>query len=582
MNGWITRKRSLLCLVAMLLAFTGACSDDPAPVVDRDIAADTSNETDTSGADAGTEPDGTTLPDTSNPDVSGTDVSDTDASDPGDAGQDTADDADLDASSPEDADAGQSDTNEPDASEPDTDEPDTDEPDTSEPDVGEPDVGEPDVGDIDPCATDNGSCGDPLVYLCVHNPGGAPTCEQILATGTLYPGFGTNGLADFGTLSPSLRPYSIATIAGDSIFVAGDSRTAADAEPSCAVQHFDQAGALVGSFGTDGGVAFLPADTNSCSLRALSRGPSGTEALLAGFASSVNQEVALVGRVSPAGIEHSTLARAGAPTFSMHSVLPMADGRFIGTGRSNPMGARFIATLTRHTLDLSAEIAFGTDRYRDLAWPQVQSAIMVRDIAALGSDYALVVGTIERDNGDASGIVFAFDMFTGDLKSGFGNGGIVEFIAPGEPARFQSVSVSGDRIYAVGSRGFGADEDTMVVAFTHAGALDSTYGTNGVVLSEIAGRDRPYDSILDAEGRLLIAGEYKAGTLTQPSALRVLTTGEFDTTFEWFGIAALPYEANESEAWSIALGSQGQVFVAGRARIETTGLDKPFLVQLVP
>src|SRR5690606_8449897 len=118
--------------------------------------------------------------------------------------------------------------------------------------VGEPDadVGEPDADvepDIDECAVDNGGCGDALIYRCVDQVRAAPTCEQVLAAGSLYPAFGTQGLADFGPLSTNplyagLRPYSIATLTDDSIVLVGDARSVAGGEPACSVQRIDQGG----------------------------------------------------------------------------------------------------------------------------------------------------------------------------------------------------------------------------------------------------------------------------------------------------------------------------------------------------
>ncbi len=72
-------------------------------------------------------------------------------------------------------------------------------------------------------------------------------------------------------------------------------------------------------------------------------------------------------------------------------------------------------------------------------------------------------------------------------------------------------------------------------AFAAAGGLDSTYGTNGIVETHFGGFFEFTDAVLCPNGDLVVAG-----TIPGPILTRYLSTGAVDTTFGTNGVVTLP------------------------------------------
>src|SRR5690606_313463 len=145
---------------------------------------------------------------------------------------------------------------------------------------------------------------------------------------------------------------------------------AAGPEPSGPVPRVRQSGARAGRRAPQGSGLVRRGGGNRRSLRGASTGPAGREAPSAGFSSAGAQGFASVGRATATQVEHKALGRGAHSLMSFHAVLPMADGRLIGAGRDFGSQWKFIGTLTRHDQHLDAEVSFGTNRFRDIAWTQ--------------------------------------------------------------------------------------------------------------------------------------------------------------------------------------------------------------------
>ncbi|NJL21410.1 MAG: hypothetical protein HC895_12220 [Leptolyngbyaceae cyanobacterium SM1_3_5] len=115
------------------------------------------------------------------------------------------------------------------------------------------------------------------------------------------------------------------------------------------------------------------------------------------------------------------------------------------------------------------------------------------------------------------------------------------------------------------------DGDFALVRYNSDGSLDTTFGTGGKVATDF---DRLGDSgtsvVLQSDGKLVIAGLARSGDQTRPALVRYNSDGAIDTTFGTNG-KVLMNVASGAEIgpfnlrYSVALQPNGKLVVAGTA-----------------
>jgi uncharacterized delta-60 repeat protein len=104
-----------------------------------------------------------------------------------------------------------------------------------------------------------------------------------------------------------------------------------------------------------------------------------------------------------------------------------------------------------------------------------------------------------------------------------------------------------------------------------AGSLDTSFGTNGVALTNVGG-SLINGMLLDSEGRILLLV-----SAANAEVLRFTSTGQLDTTFGSSGIAVI---SPASIALSIALQLNGHILVAGPTTDSSNGQTAMGVVRL--
>lgn len=137
----------------------------------------------------------------------------------------------------------------------------------------------------------------------------------------------------------------------------------------------------------------------------------------------------------------------------------------------------------------------------------------------------------------------------GAIDPSFGtNGFTLPAIGPSSVAPYDLVILPDDRIVVVGSvnntlTGF----DWFVSRFLPDGAIDTTFGTEGVATFHLLGTDRLTDVQLLHDGKLLLAGMTYASPYTLAALARVDTNGVLDSGFGSNGITVLSTEPTHFE-----------------------------------
>jgi uncharacterized delta-60 repeat protein len=152
----------------------------------------------------------------------------------------------------------------------------------------------------------------------------------------------------------------------------------------------------------------------------------------------------------------------------------------------------------------------------------------------------------------------------GTLDSTFGTNGVVIYnnggIHSAEEAYALSLQPDGKIIIAGYTYNFsGIDwENILLIRYNSNGTLDNTFGNNGVVSTNVDGEDYGYALALQSDGKIVIAGKTNNFTDTYGCMLRYNSDGTLDTTFGTNGVAK-----HDGIFQGVAIQSDGKIVAAG-------------------
>jgi uncharacterized delta-60 repeat protein len=165
----------------------------------------------------------------------------------------------------------------------------------------------------------------------------------------------------------------------------------------------------------------------------------------------------------------------------------------------------------------------------------------------------------------------------GDLDPTFGTGGIVTTDFGNTSDAGEEVAVQPDgKIVVAGTRG----QDFAVARYNADGSLDTTFGTGGLVSTDLYGNsaDRAAAMALQPDGKIVLAGNTAVNLVsegTQDFALvRYNSDGSLDTTFGTGGKVRTDFNTGQPEgAVSVAIDSVGRIVAVGATFVQFQGRD---------
>lgn len=173
------------------------------------------------------------------------------------------------------------------------------------------------------------------------------------------------------------------------------------------------------------------------------------------------------------------------------------------------------------------------------------------------------------------------------LDSTFGTFGIVKTIINAGKDHCVALAIQTDgKIVAVGHTNPGTGKDFMIARYNTNGTLDNSFGTNGVVVTQIGISDDQATSIkIQSNGKIVVAGYVTNNSKKDFAVVRYNTDGTLDSSFGVNGIVNTSMSIYDDEARSVNLQNDGKIVVVGNsyiyaisiARYETNGmLDSTF------
>lgn len=251
-----------------------------------------------------------------------------------------------------------------------------------------------------------------------------------------------------------------------------------------------------------------------------------------------------------------------------HSVVIQSDGKIVVAG-SGGDGPRFFYVLARYNTDGSLDTTFGSGG-KVVYNPNTSGNSSEVWQLALQSDGKVLAAGYENVGNFVDFAVTRFNT-NGTLDTSFGSGGtaLSTPLANWGGIAYGIALQSDGRIIVAGTSKQGNFDSLFALSrFTATGALDTTFGGTGNVLTNLTGGD--YDQchgvVIQPDGKIIAVG-YTSQIGTSPpvfnyALVRYNPNGSLDTSFGSSGVAINDFGGND-QAQRAALQPDGRIIVVG-------------------
>jgi len=255
------------------------------------------------------------------------------------------------------------------------------------------------------------------------------------------------------------------------------------------------------------------------------------------------------------GSSGKVITPIGSSDDEAHSVTIQIDGKIVVAGSSNN-GSDYDFALVRYNTDGTLDNTFG---------------INGKVITPVGSYHDRAFALVIQTNGKIVAVGYSYDGapadFTairynsdGTLDSTFGTGGIVTTPVCSLYDAAQAVAIQTDgKIVAAGGSDNGSDYDFALVRYNTDGTLDNTFGTDGIVITDIGSIDYAIAMVIQVDEKIVLAGY----SYIDIAVVRYNTDGTLDNTFGTGGQVITPVGGYSDAAQAVAMQTDGKIVAAG-------------------
>lgn len=170
----------------------------------------------------------------------------------------------------------------------------------------------------------------------------------------------------------------------------------------------------------------------------------------------------------------------------------------------------------------------------------------------------------------------------GSLDSGFGTNGMVLTDVDASNDFISAVAVQSDQRIIAGGVRFNSSADGQAIVMRHLpdGSLDNTFGTSGIRTLTVVGAMDSYVKGLavQPDGKIVVAGQYYSATGWASFATRLNADGTTDAAFGLVLIDITP--GSDDYTTDMALMADGRVILGGT--VQSPGIGGMFVARLNP
>ena len=235
------------------------------------------------------------------------------------------------------------------------------------------------------------------------------------------------------------------------------------------------------------------------------------------------------------------------------------DGKLIVAGSSfNTASPDFL--IVRYNGDGSLDTSFGNGG-------KVVNDFGAQDYAhavALQPDGKIVAAGLSQSS-SIGNIVLARYNADGSLDSAFGSGGKVTTDINGQYERADALVLQADgKLVTAGFTCGGGNCDLLLIRYNSNGSLDSTFGSGGIVTTDLNGQgvDSARALVLQPDGKIVAAGSVYLSAKSDFALARYNSNGTLDTTFGAGGKVTTDFGDSE-EAGDVVIQPDGKIVAAG-------------------
>lgn len=248
-----------------------------------------------------------------------------------------------------------------------------------------------------------------------------------------------------------------------------------------------------------------------------------------------------------------------------YGVVVQPDGKIVAAG-SAYTGSSYDFAVVRYLESGALDTGFGSGGKTTTAVGSGSSDDVGTAVALQADGKILVAGSASNGTNDD----FALVRYTagGVLDTSFGTGGkvITSIRTNHDEAHAVAVQADGKILVAGWSEDTSANayRDFVLVRYTSAGALDSTFGTGGKVITSVgSANDGGNCMVVQADGKIVVAGYSFNGSNNDFALVRHNTNGTLDGGFGSGGKAVIGFGSANEVANAMALQSDGKLVLAG-------------------
>ncbi|TAG03149.1 MAG: hypothetical protein EAZ43_07170 [Betaproteobacteria bacterium] len=152
-----------------------------------------------------------------------------------------------------------------------------------------------------------------------------------------------------------------------------------------------------------------------------------------------------------------------------------------------------------------------------------------------------------------------------DLSFGFGNGKVITPITTNADDNAHAMAIQTDgKIVLVGACGTTTSRDFCVARFEPTGALDTTFSTDGKVITQVgAGNSDAYAVAIQSDGKIVVAGQCGNVLSRDFCLVRYNPNGTVNANFGINGQVITAVGTGDDAAESMAIQGDGKIVVAG-------------------
>ena len=152
----------------------------------------------------------------------------------------------------------------------------------------------------------------------------------------------------------------------------------------------------------------------------------------------------------------------------------------------------------------------------------------------------------------------------GDLDTNFGNNGVVTTDIGGFDTAIDVTTQTDGKIVLSGTT-FGSSTNFAIVRYGSDGTLDNTFGANGIVTTNLSDSDIGRAITMQSDGKIIVGGSSEVNGDKDFTVVRYNSNGSLDTSFGNDGIAVTAITSRSDEIWGMVLQSDGKIVVVGNS-----------------